>query len=535
MNNGGAVVEESREKKGSTSGGEIVLEFKKITKRFPGVVALEEVDLDVGKGEVHAIVGENGAGKSTLCNILTGIHRPTQGEIYWKGKPVQVSHPSEALRMGIAMVYQERNLIPYLTGAQNICLGQERIRWGIIDEAHSLEVANQLRERVGAKVPLNVPTSLLGASARQMIEILRALAHDPELLILDEPTSSLDRDDIQALFHVLERIKKEGRAVIFISHKLEEVFSISDRISVFRDGQKISTNKTAEFDTRTCIKHMINREMVEQYPEVKTNRGEKLLEAKGVSDGISLKDITLQIHKGEVVGLYGLVGSGRTEFAEVIFGLRPLSGGQLTLGGAGLGHNDSTQMRIEKGIFLIPEDRRRKAIWEFFNVRENMSIAILGDIINTLGLVKRREEKNRVNSILKSGNLRVVYRDMEQEIDDLSGGNKQKVIIGRWLARQGLKLLIMDEPTQGIDVGAKREIYNLTRDFVEKQGIGVVFISSELPELIGVCDRMYVFREGTVAAELSRQEFDREKILFYALPGVAEYKADQTHPISGNV
>lgn len=535
MNEGGAGREESKEKKGRASGGDVVLEFKNITKQFPGVLALNGVDLDVRKGEVHAIVGENGAGKSTLCNILTGIHRPTHGEIYWKGKPVQVSHPSEALKMGIAMVYQERNLIPYLTGAQNICLGQERIRWGIIDESHSLKVANQLRERVGAKVPLNAPTSQIGASSRQMIEILRALAHDPELLILDEPTSSLDRDDIQALFHVVERIKKEGRAVIFISHKLEEVFSISDRISVFRDGQKISTNPTAEFDTRTCIKHMINREMVEQYPEVKTNPGDKLLEAKKVSDGIVLKDVTLQVHKGEVVGLYGLVGSGRTEFAEVVFGLRPMRSGEMSLSGAGLSRDDSTQMRMEKGISLIPEDRRRKSVWEFFNVRENMSIAILKDIVNTLGLVKRREEKNRVRTILNSGSLRVVYRDMEQEIDDLSGGNKQKVVIGRWLARKGLKMLIMDEPTQGIDVGAKREIYNLTRGFAEKQGIGVLFISSELPELIGVCDRMYIFREGTVSAELSRQEFDREKILFYALPGVAESEANSRQPVSRSV
>jgi ABC-type sugar transport system ATPase subunit len=501
------------------AGDGVLLELRNITKRFPGITALSEVSLEIRKGEVHAIVGENGAGKSTLCNIITGIHRPTKGEIYWKGKPIRVAHPSEALHMGIAMVYQERNLIPSLTGAQNICLGRERSRWGFIDEEYSRKTARELRDRIGAHVPLDVLVSDLGPSHRQMIEIIRALGYDPELLILDEPTASLDREDVQHLFQVVERIKKEGRAVIFISHKLEEVFAISDRICVFRDGQKVQECPAEEMDTRTCIRHMINRDMTEAYPPVHGNAGEILLEAKGVSDGVVLKDVTLNIRRGEVVGFYGLVGAGRTEFAEVVFGLRPKRRGELVLDGQGLDEEEEPVQRIGRGVYLIPEDRRRKGLFEFFNVRENTSIAFLKELAGFFGVINGGEERRRVQNMLDSGVLRVAYKDIEQEVGELSGGNKQKVVIGRWLTgAKGLKLMIMDEPTQGIDVGAKREIYNMMREFAEKQGIGVMFISSELPELMGVCDRMYVFKEGTVSAELSRGEFDQEKILGYALP-----------------
>lgn len=502
---------------GDISNAEAVLMLRGITKTFGGVVALSDTDFDVRKGEVHAICGENGAGKSTLCNIVTGIYQPTEGEMYWNGKQVRIFHPSEALTMGIAMVYQERNLIPSLTGAQNICLGRESVRLGIIDEHRSTEMANILRERVGAKVPLDIPVSELGASQRQMIEILRALSHEPELLILDEPTASLDREDIQCLFDVINRIKKEGKAVVFISHKLDEVFSISDRISVFRDGKKISTNDASKIDKHMCIKQMINREMTDQYPSVRACRRDVLLEAEGVSDGFEIKGVTMNIHRGEVVGGYGLVGAGRTEFAEILCGLRPMKDGKIRFQGESLEENESPSQRIDKGIFLIPEDRRRKGLFSSFSIRENASIVLLKDLIGILDIVKRSEEKRRVNDILNSKKLRVVYNHMEQGIEELSGGNKQKVIIGRWLSMKGLNLLIMDEPTQGIDVGAKREIYNLMRELVEKEGIGILCISSELPELIGICDRIYVFRDGTISAEFERGEFDQEEILACAL------------------
>ena len=496
---------------------ENVLELKGITKSFPGIVALSEVDLDVKRGEVHAIVGENGAGKSTLCNVITGIFPPTHGTVYWKGEPIKISHPSEALAKGIAMVFQERNLIPALTGAQNICLGMEHARAGLIDEGFSRRTAEALRDRVGAKVPLHVQAADLGASQRQMIEILRALAHEPQLLILDEPTASLDRNDIECLFQVVRRIKEEGTAVIFISHKLDEVYIIADRISVFRDGRKISTSRTEDLDRSTCIKHMINREMVDQYPRVTSQHGRKLLEAVGISDGRILTDVSLLVHAGEVVGVYGLVGAGRTQFAEVVVGLRKPLKGEVRFEGIRLTPKDSPAMRIRKGIFLIPEDRRRKGIFSAFNIRENTSISFLEILRGVFGLIKRQEEKRRVRRILDSDMLHVSYKNVDQGIEELSGGNKQKVVIGRWIGRDGLKFLIMDEPTQGIDVGAKREVYNVMRELAERQGIGILCISSELPELIGICDRIYVFKDGAVSAELGREQFNQEAILRAAL------------------
>ncbi len=494
-----------------------VLELRGITKVFPGIVALSDVDLEVRKKEVHAIVGENGAGKSTLCNVITGIFPPSRGTIYWKGEPIKVAHPSEALSMGIAMVYQERNLIPALTGAQNIALGIERVRAGLIDEAHSRKVAEALRERVGAKVPLDVQAVNLGASQRQMIEILRALAHKPQLLILDEPTASLDRNDIECLFQVVRNIKEDGTSVIFISHKLDEVYSIADRISVFRDGRKISTTITSDLDRGTCIRQMINREMVEQYPKVTSQEGRILLAARGVSDGRTLRNVTLTVKSGEVVGVYGLVGAGRTQFAEVVVGLRKASQGEVLFEGRPLGSKDSPAMRIRRGIFLIPEDRRRKGVFASFSIRENTSISFLETLRGFIGLIRRKEEKRRVRQILDSGMLHVSYKNVDQGIEELSGGNKQKVMIGRWIGRDGLKLLIMDEPTQGIDVGAKREVYNMMRELAERQKIGILCISSELPELIGISDRIYVFRDGAVSGELERTEFNQEEILRRAL------------------
>jgi ribose transport system ATP-binding protein len=494
-----------------------VLELRGITKVFPGIVALSDVHLDVRKNEVHAIVGENGAGKSTLCNVITGIFPPTHGTIYWKGEAIRITHPSEALSMGIAMVYQERNLIPGLTGAQNISLGMERARVGLIDEAYSRKMAEALRERVGARVPLDVQAGNLGASQQQMIEILRALAHRPQLLILDEPTASLDRNDIECLFQVVRHIREDGTAVIFISHKLDEVYSIADRISVFRDGRRISTTATPELNRGTCIKHMINREMVEQYPKVTSQQGRILLAARDVSDGRTLTNVTLTVKSGEIVGVYGLVGAGRTQFAEVVVGLRRASHGEVRFEGKPLTPRDSPAMRIRRGIFLIPEDRRRKGLFSAFSIRENTSISFLETLRGFFGLIKRKEEKRRVQQVLDSAMLRVTYNNVDQGIEELSGGNKQKVMIGRWIGRTGLRLLIMDEPTQGIDVGAKREVYNMMRELAERQEIGILCISSELPELIGISDRIYVFRDGAVSGELGRAEFNQEEILRRAL------------------
>jgi len=494
-----------------------LLRLEGVTKTFPGVLALSKVNLDIKEGEVHAVVGENGAGKSTLCNVITGIFPPDKGEIFWKGEKVHIHSPRQALDLGIRMVYQERNLIPFLTGAQNICLGEEEKKGGLVDEKAIIKRANVLKERLGTNIPVDVAVHRLSASARQMIEILRAFRRQPKLLLLDEPTASLTEADVETLFHVIDTIKKEGVSVVFISHKLPEVFRLADRISIFRNGQKVFTGDISEVTRESCIRYMVNRDLKHAYPEVKLFAKEKYFEVEGVNspDGL-LKDISFYVKKGEVVGLYGLVGSGRTELSQTIYGLRPRSSGKIILNGKDL-DVDHPGEAIEKGVLLIPEDRRGDGIFPCFMLKRNLTISsIKRKLTRFLGLIKLREEVRLAKEIANSPMLSLKYSNINEDMNHLSGGNKQKVVIGRWVADENMKLLIMDEPTQGIDVGTKYEIYVLVRNLA-KQGIGVIFISSEMPEILGVSDRLYVFRAGRVSGELQREEFSEEKVLHYAL------------------
>jgi len=507
--------------KSTNKEGSILLKLDKVTKIFPGVVAIDKVELEVLEGEIHAIVGENGAGKSTLCNVITGFHHPEEGEIFWQGKKVDFKSPKQAIDAGIRMVYQERNLIPYLTGGQNIVLGDEPRKGLLVDEKKILEHTNALKKRFGAIVPLDVPVMRLTPSYNQLIEILRALNRTPKLLILDEPTSSLTQSDVKILFKVLRNIKKEypRLSVIFISHKLHEVFDIADRISIFRNGKKIHTDKACNLDRIACIKYMINRDLSNRYPEVipHFSKSEKVLEIENVSEKKGkVHDVNMFLRKGEVLGLYGLVGSGRTELSELVFGLRKKEKGKINYQGKEV-NITSPYDAIHAGIFLIPEDRRRHGIFNGFNLKENLSIAFLKDkLTSTLGKIKRKEEINFAYIAADKSSLKIKYTNIEQDVSNLSGGNKQKVIIGRWLAGKNATVLIMDEPTNGIDIGTKYEIYELMRDLT-KQGMSIIFISSELPEVLGVCDRICVFREGSISGILQREEFSEQKVLEYAL------------------
>ena len=496
-----------------------VLECRKLSKSFPGILACDQIDLSIRQGEIHGIVGENGAGKSTLCNLITGVLPPTGGEIRFLDKPVRITHPSVAHRLGIKMVYQERNLVPFLTGAQNICLGEEPRNGPLIDEKRMLKIAEEVKLKVDVAVPLDVPVSSLSASGQQMIEILRAVYRDSKLLILDEPTSSLTDDDAQGLFKLIRLIREKNVAIIYISHKIEEILSLCDRVTIMRDGKKITTRAADELDRATCIKLIANRDIQSLYPPVNDVTSEEtILEVSDICDesGI-LKEISMQVQKREVVGLYGLVGSGRTEFAEVLFGLRSYSRGEISYFGRTLPARASALTRIHMGLFLSPEDRRRKGLfYENFDLRQNLSISQL-DLLSTkfMGFVKRDKEMQVCNRAADMLDLK--FRNFEQNIGGLSGGNKQKALIGRWLTRPGCRLFIMDEPTQGVDVGTKYELYVLLRRLVEEEELSVIFISSELPELVGVCDRMYVFKEGRITGELVRKDFDQETILSYAL------------------
>jgi len=496
----------------------IIIKVENVSKYFPGVVALDDVTFEVKKGEIHAVVGENGAGKSTLCNIITGIYKPDKGRLYWKGKEAHFSLPKDALDVGIRMVYQERNLIPFLTGAQNICLGNEFKKGIFTDEKAIYKKALEIKERLGTNVYLNEKVKNLSPSTRQMIEILRAFILEPELLILDEPTSSLSEGDIKVLFQVINNIKKEGISIIFISHKLNEVFAISDRLTIFRNGKSRHTANTSEIDRNTCIKYMINRDLKKTYPEVVSHvKKEKILEVKNLKALPEIKDVSIHVYKGEVLGLYGLVGSGRTELSEIIYGLRKRQDGEIVYNNFAINNDFYTEDAIKKGLLLIPEDRKEHAIFNLFNIKQNISIPVLkSKLSKAFGLLKLKEERDYAEDIVRSPSLSLKYRDLKQSLDQLSGGNKQKVIIGRWLGIKNTSLFIMDEPTQGIDVGTKYEIYILARELAAK-GIAVIFISSELPELLGVCDRMYVFRFGYVTKELQRNEFSEEEVLKYTL------------------
>jgi ABC-type sugar transport system ATPase subunit len=494
----------------------LLLKVENVTKYYPGVIALDNVSFEVKKGEIHAVVGENGAGKSTLCNVITGISKPDKGKLYWKNKEVHFALPKDALDIGIRMVYQERNLIPFFTGAQNICLGNEFKKGILTDEKLIYKKALEVQERIGTNVSLNEKVEHLSPSARQIIEILRAFLLEPELLILDEPTSSLSEGDIKVLSQVINNLKKEGISVIFISHKLNEVFALSDRVTIFRNGKNIHNAKTSELDRNTCIKHMINRDLKRAYPPVVNHtKKEKILEVKNVKALPEIKDLSIYVNKGEVLGLYGLVGSGRTELAEVIYGLRKRQAGEIIYDNFAINNGFFPEDAIKKGLLLIPEDRKEHAIFDCFDIKKNISIPVLKSKFSKLfGLLKLKKEKDYAEDIAKSSSLRLKYRDLNQSLDELSGGNKQKVIIGRWLKIDNTKLVIMDEPTQGIDVSTKYEIYVLARELAEK-GVSVIFISSELPELLGVCDRMYVFRFGYVTKELQRNEFSEEEVLKY--------------------
>jgi ABC-type sugar transport system ATPase subunit len=495
--------------------GDAVLEVRNIVKEFPGVRALDGMSLSVSKGEIRAIMGENGAGKSTLCNIITGLYGATSGDIFFKGDKIAFSHPSEALAVGIRMVYQERNLIGFLTGAQSICLGLEDRKFKIFtDEKTMRRRTLEILEEMGANVSIDVPVGELSPAHQQMIEIMRAVAHRPELLILDEPTAALGNEEVEMLFSVMRKLRERGVAIIIITHKLEEVFEISDSISILRNGQHIITVKNGEIDRMEVVRHMIGRDIAEQYPEVVACfRENKCLEVKNLAD-LSGKatNVSFDVYEGEVLGLYGLLGSGRTEVMRAILGLDRIKYGDIFLGGRKMKDMTPTAA-IRNGIVLIPEDRRNNSIFrQFITLKHNVTLGYVDRFSNSAGLLNSFDEDKVFDEIVNYPGLRVKYADKDQDIGDLSGGNQQKVVLGRWIFKDNIKLVMLDEPTQGIDVGVKHDIYVLIRSLAAR-GISVLMVSSELPELTGVCDRIAVIRDGEVKGTLNYDEFDNERIL----------------------
>jgi len=494
------------------------LEVKNLTKVFPGVIAVDNVTLRIYSGEVHAIIGENGAGKSTFCNMVTGVYKPTKGEIYCFGKKADFSHPSEALKAGISMVYQERNLIPFLTGAQNICLGNEPNKFSIIDEDKVYSLAEKVRRLLGIDIPLNIPVERLTVGVQQMIEIIRAFYYNPKILLLDEPTASLGEGEVEPFLNFIQQVTNEiNISVIFISHKIDEVFKIADRISVFTEGKNVFSKAKSETNRNECVKAMLKKEIkdVIQVNSISKEK-EPILEVGQCEYDGRIHNLNFKVHRGEVVGMYGLVGSGRTECVEAIYGIRPTQKSDIKLDGKKIVNQHPFNM-LQKGVVLVPEYKSH-ALFNGFSLKENMSILFMKNISSSFGLINKKEEKKLAYKLVDDGNVK--YANIEQGINSLSGGNKQRAIIARSLGLPEVNLIIMDEPTKGIDMGAKNEIYILVRKLTEKDNKAVLVISSELPELLNISDRMYIFYNGNIVREFKRDKFDRTRILECALGGI---------------
>lgn len=486
-----------------------VVEARGLVKRFPGVVALSGMDFGLYAGEVHCLVGENGAGKSTLIKTLSGFHVPDEGAVHVDGE-VMAANTAAARAAGIATIHQEHNLVPNMTVAENIMLGDWKARRGVISPRRIRDDAEAALAQVAPHVRPNTPAGQLSAADGQLVEIARAVAQDARVVIMDEPTTALADHDVDLLFGLVQRLRARGLAILYVSHKLEEVFTLADRITVIRDGATVASSiPAAELDARAVVQLMVGQH-VEMYQHVPHERGEAVLTVSGLSRAGAFADVDLTLHAGEVVGLAGLIGAGRSEVARCIFGADPIDAGEVRMA------DQPLQLRspvdgIRAGIALVPEERKLQAIIPGLSVRENITLSLL-DLISSRGVLNHKAENAVVSRYITE--LGVKTPSAETPIRSLSGGNQQKAILGRWLARKP-KVLILDEPTKGIDVGAKAEIHRLIEQLA-RSGAAVLLISSELPELLELSDRVAVMRAGRIVANLDKTQATKETVMSHA-------------------
>ena len=491
----------------------MLLRATNVAKAYAGVQALSSASLEVHAGEVHALVGENGAGKSTLIKILTGAVQPDGGEIALNDEILRHLVPRAARSLGIAAIYQQPALFAELTVAENIALGVEQpLRWGRVDWRARRRRAIELLDRVGARIDPDAEAGALGMAQQQLVEIARALGADARLLILDEPTASLSRDDADNLLRVVRELRATGVGMIYISHRLEELPQIADRVTVLRDGKTIATRDMAEVNREQLIQMMVGRELSAVFPKRKVSLGDTVLELRGVGCGVSgTKDVNLRVRAGEIVGLSGLVGAGRSELARVVFGLTPADEGEILVRGTRV-RIGSPADAISHGIAYVPEDRRRHGVVLDMAVSENITLAALSNLTRFGAFDFGRERELARDYTQRLGVKTASIRSL---VSTLSGGNQQKVALSRWLVTRP-SVLILDEPTQGIDVGAKSEIHALMTDLAER-GVAILMISSELPEILGMSDRIAVMQGGTVVSIVERADATPERILARAL------------------
>ena len=476
-----------------------MLALTAISKSFPGVKALQDVSFDVRAGEIHALAGENGAGKSTLTRVIAGVHQPTTGSVAFEGKPVVWTSPRDAAAAGIHVIYQEFNLFPHLSAAENIFLGHERrSALGLVDHRRTRRDAAAILQRLGVSIDPEALVSELSVADQQMVEIARALVHDVKLLILDEPTAVISGREVDLLFERLHALKRAGVAIVYISHRLEEIFAHCDRVSVLKDGRHVATRTVAEIDRDTLVSLMVGRDMRELFPPRRPARPDAptVLRASGITVPGRVRGAGIELKAGTITGLSGMVGSGRTELALAIFGALPMGGGSVAIDGQTF--TSLTPARaIALGIGLVTEDRKAQGLAMLLDVAANVTASTL-DQVSRGGFLDRGRERDVAREAIAS--YQIACRGPAQPVVLMSGGNQQKVVVARW-ARTSRRVLILDEPTRGVDVGAKMEIYRIMQSLAD-QGLAILMISSELPEIVGMSDRVVVMREGEVTGVL---------------------------------
>ncbi len=491
--------------------GEYIVELNHVNKSFPGVKALDDVSFNLKSGEVLALLGENGAGKSTLMKVLSGVYTRDDGEIKIFDEVVGDLTPKKAQELGVAIIHQELNMCAHLSVAENIFLGREKIHSGVLANRQMNEEAQAILDRLNIKID---PTALVGdlaVSKQQMVEIAKALSTNAKVLIMDEPTSALTSNEIDDLFVIIRKLKSEGCGIVYISHRLEELQNIVDRVTIMRDGKYITSMNFADTTMSEIISNMVGREIKEKFPRINCKRGKKIFEVKNLNAGRMVRDINFDLYEGEIVGIAGLMGAGRTETTRAIFGADPKESGEIYLDGKKITINRPIDA-IHAGIVLAPEDRKKDGLAIKLSVRENIALPNLDLLCNQIGVVDKKKEKIMTDKAV--GSLTIKLANAEVDAGTLSGGNQQKVVVAKWLARNS-RVVIFDEPTRGIDVAAKVEIYNLMND-LKSHGIGVLFVSSEMPEVMGISDRILVMCDGKITGELATEEATQDQILEYA-------------------
>ncbi|MBR0398123.1 MAG: sugar ABC transporter ATP-binding protein [Eubacterium sp.] len=491
---------------------EYILEMKDISKTFPGVKALDHVQLRVRPGEVHALMGENGAGKSTLMKILMGIYTKDEGgEILFDGKPYHVNNPKDAMDTGVAMIHQELNPILDMTVYENIFVGREIRKNGLVDKKAEIQEAERLIKEYGLHVSATEILRHLTVAQCQLIEIIKAISTNAKVIIMDEPTAAITEREVETLFGHIRTLKEKGVAVIYISHRMEEIFTICDTISVYRDGQYIGSGLTKDLDEPQLIKMMVGREITDVFPKLEAEIGDVIFEAKNiVREDNKVKGVSISVRKGEILGIGGLVGAGRSELVESIFGMHKIKEGEIFVKGKKI-HVKSPQDIIKEGVALVTEDRKVTGLNLSGTVNDNIAMVAIRKLLER-GLYSKTKAREASKEYIEK--LKIKTPSGDQIVGNLSGGNQQKIVIAKWLLNDP-DIIILDEPTRGIDVGAKRDIYLLIGSLVQ-QGKAVIMISSEIPELMGVCDRIAVMSEGRLSGELPREQFSQEEIMTLA-------------------